>query len=150
MFIDEKLYAKIIHSIPVVTVDLVIFNLEKNKVLLFKRNNEPLKDNYYTPGGRVNKNETLNNAIIRKSKEELGIDIEINNLQYCGMMEEFFETTKFEKVSNGTHHINILYKFTLNNIDNIKLDNQHNEFKWFDIKDTNLHHYIKDKINICL
>jgi len=120
MFIDEKLYAKIIHSIPVVTVDLVIFNLEKNKVLLFKRNNEPLKDNYYTPGGRVNKNETLNNAIIRKSKEELGIDIEINNLQYCGMMEEFFETTKFEKVSNGTHHINILYKFTLNNIDNIK------------------------------
>ena len=150
MFINKILYAQILDAIPVFTVDIVIFNPEKNKVLLFKRENEPLKNIYYTPGGRVNKNEKLNDAIIRKSKEELGLNIEINKLQYCGIIEEFFENSNFDGVSNGTHHINILYKFILNDTNSIQLDKQHQLFDWFSIDDTNLHDYIKDKIRICL
>ena len=150
MFLEKDLYVKILDSIPVVTVDIAIFDNKKSKILLFKRQNNPLKNIYYTPGGRVNKNEHLNDAILRKSKEELGLDLKLKDLRYCGAIEEFFNNSNFEEVKNGTHHINFVYEFIMSNNININLDEQHESYKWFDINDDKLHHYIKDKINLCL
>lgn len=147
MFIDKDLYEKILDSIPVITCDIVIFNKEKSKVLLFKRNNNPLKGVYYTPGGRVNKNEPLNNAVIRKAKQELGLELNSFDLKYCGILEEFFDNSSFGKSSS--HHINVVYQYILNDINEINLDNQHEEFDWFDINDLSLHFYLKKKINLC-
>jgi len=148
MFINKDLYKKILDSIPVLTVDIVIFNKNKDKVLLFKRNNNPLKGIYYTPGGRVNKNEPLNNAILRKGKEELGFNLNSSELRHCGILEEFFDNSSFGDASS--HHINIVYEYILEDISLINLDNQHEEFKWFDINDLSLHFYLKKKINLCL
>ena len=38
------------------------------ETLLLLRDNEPEKDNWWFPGGRVIKGETLENAVIRKDK----------------------------------------------------------------------------------
>lgn len=119
MFIDKDLYKTILESIPVLTVDIVIFNKDKDKVLLFKRNNNPLKGVYYTPGGRVNKNEPLNNAVIRKGKEELGLNLNLSKLKYCGILEEFFNNSSFGDVSS--HHINIVYEYILDDLNKINL-----------------------------
>ena len=148
MSINKELYTKILDSVPIITVDIVIFNPEKDKVLLFKRENKPLQNTYYTPGGRVNKNEKLIDAIIRKAKEEIGINIKSKEIKYCGIIEEFFDDSNFKEVLTGTHNINIFYKYIINDITNIKLDNQHQKFDWFNINDPNLNIYIKKKINI--
>ena len=51
MFIKEDLYKDIIKSVPILCVDILI-NLD-DKYLLIKRNDNPLKGEWWVPGGRV-------------------------------------------------------------------------------------------------
>ena len=63
---------------PKLTVDGVIIN--DNKILLIKRNNEPFKGRWALPGGFVEYNEKVEDAIIREVKEEIGVNAEIKEL----------------------------------------------------------------------
>jgi colanic acid biosynthesis protein WcaH len=63
-------YKKFLEQMPVVCIDAIIMN-NNGQYLLIKRKNEPLKGDYWVPGGRLLKNETLNDAVLRKVKEEL-------------------------------------------------------------------------------
>ena len=56
MSINKELYTKILDSVPIITVDIVIFNPEKDKVLLFKRENKPLQIILFPEGNIYNKN----------------------------------------------------------------------------------------------
>jgi len=144
--IDNDLYSKILYNVPIVTVDIIIYDKSGTNILLFKRKNEPIKDVYYTIGGRIMKNESLNNASQRKLKEEIGVTNV--NLTYCGVIEEIFPNSMYDKISS--HCINFLYKYVLDDYNNveIKLDCQHSEYKWFSIQDKELHPYITKKIDI--
>jgi colanic acid biosynthesis protein WcaH len=64
-YFSDQDYRMIIQSVPICTVDLVIFNPEMTQTLLFKRQNKPLQNIYFTAGGRLFKNETLENCAIR-------------------------------------------------------------------------------------
>jgi colanic acid biosynthesis protein WcaH len=48
--VDE--YQKIVEQIPIVCVDAVIMN-RKGQYLLVRRKNEPLKGEFWLPGGRI-------------------------------------------------------------------------------------------------
>lgn len=61
---------------PVVSVIIK----KTNKVLLLKRAREPLKDYWCLPGGYVNYSEKPEEAAIRETKEETGLDVEIKKL----------------------------------------------------------------------
>ena len=59
-------------------VDLVI--LEKDRIYLIKRKNDPFKDFWALPGGFVEHGERVEEAALREAKEETGMDIKINKL----------------------------------------------------------------------
>ena len=40
-----------------------------------KRNNPPVKDHWWFPGGRIRKGETLQEALVREVKEETGLQV---------------------------------------------------------------------------
>ena len=63
---------------PLLTVDGVI--LEKGKVLLLKRAIPPFKGYWELPGGHVDYGETVESAIKREMKEELGVPVKIKKL----------------------------------------------------------------------
>ncbi len=65
--IPEEEYKKILENMPICCVNLVIAH--NNKVLLIRRKNEPEKNKWWIPGGRIYKNEKLKDAAIRKAKE---------------------------------------------------------------------------------
>ncbi|GIW62242.1 MAG: DNA mismatch repair protein MutT [Patescibacteria group bacterium] len=71
-------------------VSCLIFN--HNKQLLFtKRLKEPMKGSLGLPGGFVDSNETLDEAIIREIKEELFLDLNQSDIYYYGSSKGHFE-----------------------------------------------------------
>lgn len=64
-------------NIPLPTAGLVV--VKENKLLLAYSNN---KNAWYLPGGKVDKNETAQEALLREIKEELNITLDTNRLSY--------------------------------------------------------------------
>lgn len=119
-------YRKFLSAMPIVCVDCLVVN-EKGEYLLVKRKNEPLKGEYWVPGGRLHKNERLVDAVRRKMQEEIGVEVEI--LKSLGFFEEFFERTA-EQAAGGAHSISLLYLVKPKTFD-IRLDDQSLEWGWF-------------------
>ncbi|MEW5761453.1 MAG: NUDIX domain-containing protein [Candidatus Thermoplasmatota archaeon] len=63
---------------PFITVDAIIPYNEK--ILLIKRKYEPYKGFFALPGGFVEYGETVEDAIIREVKEEVGVEVKIKAL----------------------------------------------------------------------
>jgi len=63
------------YPMPAVTVDAVIFRTTARsvEVLLVKRLNEPYKEQWAIPGGFINIDEELEDAVVRELQEETGI-----------------------------------------------------------------------------
>ena len=59
---------------PVVGVGAVI--IKEKKIALIKRGNEPSKGKWTIPGGLVELSESPEQAVIRETKEEAGLDVE--------------------------------------------------------------------------
>lgn len=78
MYIPKNLFLKIYKYVPVIAVDAFI--IKDKKVLLGKRKIEPYENCWCLPGGRMEINETCEEAVIREVKEETGLECEIVKL----------------------------------------------------------------------
>ena len=126
------------------TIDILIFSPDLKKVLLFLRNNEPAKNEYYSIGGRLNKDEDFIECAKRKVLEEIGVNILDNQLIEVGIVNEKFSNCFFSNEISG-HNVNLYFALLLDEKQNIKLDFQHENYNWFDIQG-NFHPYIQEKI----
>lgn len=142
--LPREKYREVLDIAPVCTADVLFFNSDRTKTLLFKRENEPLKGVYFSVGGRLLKNELLENCAVRQGLREAGININRNKLIFGGVQEEFHPNSVFEKVSY--HAVVIYYGYVLHDEELIKLDNQHSDYKWFSVSDPTLHPFIKSRI----
>jgi len=59
---------------PIVGIGAVI--IREDKIVLIKRGNEPSRGKWTVPGGLVELGENLEQAVIRETKEETGLDVE--------------------------------------------------------------------------
>lgn len=146
MFLDDKLYKEIMEYSIIPTVD-VLFIKNKSKVLLWLRENKPLKWVFYFPGGRIEKWETIQQAVVRKVSEELWYFIDVNRLIFLNIYDDFFDESIYEWVT--LQNTTITYVYLLNNdeINNFEPnDYQHNEFKFFEFNNNNLHDRVKIRI----
>ena len=75
-----------------IVADLLMIKNEdgKKKILLSKRKNTGYKDGEYElPGGHLEENEDLYEAMIREAKEELGISLKRENLKIVHIMHHY-------------------------------------------------------------
>ena len=54
--------------------------MEQSKILLVKRKRNPEKDHWGLPGGKVDPDERVEDAVVREIEEELGISIKLSRL----------------------------------------------------------------------
>jgi mutator protein MutT len=59
---------------PIVGIGAVI--IREGKIVLIKRGNEPAKGKWSIPGGHVELGETPEQAVIRETREETGLEVE--------------------------------------------------------------------------
>lgn len=122
-YIETEKYREIADMMPIMCVDGIV--VHGGRYLLVKRKNNPLKGQFWLPGGRVLKNEKLEEALHRKMKEELGIRVKI--LSTAGFYEDFYKEN--ELGIDSVHTTSVV--FLASPVDfNIKLDDQSEEYIW--------------------
>lgn len=132
MWLPDETFKSVIQHTPLISIDLIVRN-EQGEILLGKRVNAPAKGYWFVPGGRVRKNETLDDALVRLVKEELGIESGITraDAKFLGVFEHFYDDCVFgRKVS--THYIVLGYEVFIEklSIETLK-SNQHENLRWF-------------------
>jgi colanic acid biosynthesis protein WcaH len=138
-------FETIIRLAPLVSIDIAA-RLKDGQVLLGHRINEPAKGTFFLVGGRVRKNETLEEAFRRITLEEIGVQKEIKDARFIGWGDHFYETNKFEKPGFGTRYVALGYEITLTERpDPPKI--QHDAYDWRTedeiLKSTDVHEYTK-------
>ena len=129
--LSENDFKKIIKFTPLIAIDFIIqFN---NKYLLGKRINQPAKDFLFVPGGRILKDEKINDAINRLSNQELGITLNKEMLEFHKIAEHHYNNNYFND-NFSTHYICLSYKYQLNKneFNSLDLSKQHNQIIWLD------------------
>ncbi len=136
--IPDALYKKIHKTMIVVCVDLVVKH--GKEFLLVKRKNDPLKGEWFLPGGRVYKGEGLRAAALRKLKEEVGLRGRVRKLLGAG--EQFVKDGYYPKVS--AHVVSFIFLVDTKSKKSVQLDSQSEAFAWFKKIPAKLHPYVKD------
>ena len=140
--LDDATFKIVIDSAPLISIDILL--KKDGKVLLGKRVNKPAQGYFFSTGGRVNKNEPIDNAMARIAKNEL--NIELKHLpKFIGVFEHFYDDSIYENVS--THYVNLAYEYEIEGVLSLPTE-QHNEYQWFTIdellKSKQVHNYTKD------
>lgn len=144
--LDAQTFKTVIENTPLVSIDLCL--VRDGQVLLGKRATEPLKGEWFTPGGRIHKNETWQHALLRIVKAELDLcDIAVEDFSLMGVWDHFYNNSAFDE-NTSTHYVNLPHFVRFQSKPQITLDDQHSEFKWFDLAvvsgDKKFHPYMRN------
>jgi colanic acid biosynthesis protein WcaH len=123
--IKEEIYSEIVKSIPIVCVDAII--KKDNQFLVIQRKENPLKGEWWVPGGRVHIGEELVVALMRKLSEELSINIKSSS-KLVGIYEDFFNSSSFGE--HLYHTISFVYEFNIDEMDDLDIFLDSTSSKW--------------------
>lgn len=107
-------------KLPVLVADVVI--IKDEKVLLMLRAHEPFRGYWVLPGGHVDYGETTEHAAIREVKEEVGLDVELEEL--VGVYSSPNRDPRY-------HAVSVTYIGVIKGSDKIKLGREGSEYKYF-------------------
>ena len=122
-------FKHLIKTAPLFAIDIVVLN-EQSQILLGQRKNAPAQGFWFVPGGRVFKNESLEQAFERISAAELDLTISRHQATFLGLYDHFYPDSVFgEGIS--THYINATHLIKLNTAQMQNLPTQqHQSYRW--------------------
>ena len=122
-YLPYEEYRKIIKTMPIFCIDFLITC--KNRFLLIKREEEPLKNEYWVIGGRLMFRETIKDAAKRIQQREIGRYY--LNFKEIGFSNYFFPNKLGAK---ATHTPAILFKISVQEEFIPIVDKKHSNFIW--------------------
>ena len=149
MFLEKELFSSIIENTPLISIDLIIKDNE-GKILLGQRINKPAKNSWFVPGGRIYKDEKIEDAFKRITKDEIGKEFSISNSSFKGVYQHFYDDNVFND-NFSTHYIVLGFELVIK--EELSLGTiQHEKYKWFTqdelLKSDEVYSYVKDYFNI--
>ncbi len=145
-----------VNLLPLVSIDLCL--VSEGCLLLVKRKNEPARDWWFTPGGRIKKNEAMSEALERIIDNEIGdFDVDSEGRTLLGVWDHFYPNSSFsDEVS--THYVNMPYLFSVDSSQKCKIEktigncSQHADWKWVELvqidKEMSVHKYVKEFVRV--
>lgn len=147
--LDVQNFKTVVTNAPLVSIDLCL--VFQGKLLLGKRLNNPLQGCWFTPGGRIYKNEGFRAALYRIAQAELGLrDTDIRAFSLMGVWDHFYNNSAFDE-ETSTHYVNLPHFARFDTRPIIIADFQHDRFEWFDLNEVAdggvFHKYIQNYAN---
>lgn len=131
MFLSKQRFSQVIESTPLVSIDLVIED-ESGQILLGERLNRPAQGFWFVLGGRILKNEKLEEAFSRLTQEELGHEFALTQATILGPYTHLYDDNVFGNEFT-THYVAIAYKLVVIRSQlNLPMDVQHSRYRWYD------------------
>jgi colanic acid biosynthesis protein WcaH len=139
--IDRTTFIEVVKNALLVSIDFIICNPD-NAVLLGLRTNQPAKNYWFVPGGRVRKNERIEQAFEWLSKEELGRKLSAHAAQFFGVFEHFYQENVYQESGFGTHYVVLAFSIKL--LESLRLTpiRQHCKFRWWNPEELLAYHYV--------
>lgn len=137
MFLDADTFRTVVASTPLVSIDLVVRN-HAGHILLGQRLNRPAKGFWFVPGGRIFKNESLDEAFRRTTQTELGREFPRSQARLLDIYEHFYTDSVFgdETTSPDTHYVVIGYQLDIGSGMVLSPpEGQHDAYRWWDPQD---------------
>jgi len=148
--LPDSQFLAALESLPLVSIDLCLVDPQQ-RLLLGKRLNRPARGWWFTPGGRIRKNEPWQQAFSRIASEEVGLTVTGElDAQLMGIWDHFYQDSALDE-NVSTHYVNLPHfiKLSQYQADNLALphDVQHGEYCWMGLEEAiqheNVHDYIK-------
>lgn len=114
-WLSKAVFSSACAALPLVSIDLMITRPgdQGRELLLGLRNNRPAQGWWFTPGGRIRKNETLATALRRVAREEIGLNLEwLSRAQLLGAWDHFYPDSAFDP-GVSTHYVNLPHVLNL-------------------------------------
>ncbi|MBN2482063.1 MAG: GDP-mannose mannosyl hydrolase [Bacteroidales bacterium] len=149
--LDPEIFRLIVKHTPLVSIDLIVTN-QYRQIMLGMRKNNPAREYWFVPGGRILKNETIRDAFQRITGSELGISLTIDQSVFTGVYEHIHKKENFLNDSGyGTHYVVMAFRLYTSELINELPREQHAGYKWFNVQDLlndpEVHPYVKNYFN---
>ena len=144
--LEAKSFATVVRLAPLVSIDLIVRDRQE-RVLLGRRTQPPARGWWFVPGGRIRKEERLQDAAARLLAEELGwTGAAATRLR--GVSEHFHPDNFQGTHEFSTHYVVLAYDVLLDTGGLDLPDSQHSEYRWLSVPETltspDVHPYTKD------
>jgi colanic acid biosynthesis protein WcaH len=133
MWLTDETFRTVVASTPLVSIDLVVQNAE-GEILLGQRLNRPAQGFWFVPGGRIQKNESLDDAFRRLTLGELGQAFERRQARLLDVYEHFYADSVFGAgdANPDTHYVVLGYQLVLPaDVTLSPPANQHDRYRWW-------------------
>ncbi|MFM5437883.1 GDP-mannose mannosyl hydrolase [Aeromonas enteropelogenes] len=145
-WLDKAQFQQIVAVTPLISLDLIVRN-SQGQVLLGRRLNRPAQGYWFVPGGRVRKDERLNDAFLRLTQEELGLAVSRDSARLLGPYEHFY-ADNFSGEDFTTHYVVLGYELAWQGLQDALPVSQHDQYRWFNVnellQDSSVHQHTKD------
>lgn len=150
--LDNQTFKTVVEHTPLVSIDICL--VCDGWILLGKRNNEPLKGQWFTPGGRILKNETWQACLKRVARSEMGILVDdLREFKLMGVWDHLYNNSAVSE-SVSTHYVNLPHYMYVRERPELKIDDQHNEVDWFYLEEVAgsnyFHEYIRNYASLLI
>lgn len=128
MFLSAEDFATVVRSTPLISIDLIVEN-QAGEFLLGLRTQRPAQNFWFVPGGRVQKDETLERAFARLTEAELGQRFTLSDGEFYGVWQHFYDDN-FSGPDFSTHYVVLGFRLRVD-ADALQLPTaQHNDYCW--------------------
>lgn len=121
----------VIQHTPLVSIDLVIRS-PQGQVLMGERLNRPAQGYWFVPGGRIFKQESLEEAFRRISISELGVKLEITGARLLGAFTHLYDDNFANAQGISTHYVALAYQLDLSLDLAVLPKQQHQAYRWLE------------------
>jgi colanic acid biosynthesis protein WcaH len=134
--LNRNTFLHIVANTPLIAIDLIVAD-EKNRFLLGQRVNRPAQGFWFVPGGRIRKNESLDDAFERVVHTELGYPgAKRAHARLLGIYEHFYDDNFSGQTGISTHYIVLGYRLApITGLSHTLPDAQHSSYRWMAMDD---------------